>query len=270
MNHASISPPASPHYKPDLKADRATVHHYTKPIKTPRFPRNPCPSAHYTLSLLSSEHEAQRLFGSSFKLRSSVTGELLGPFALLSYTDAWIPRYCAYIHRAVLTTTLFTNRERELIVLSVASVTRAEYVVYAHRQIARSVGLSGSVVEGALGGAKFTDMLDLTKRESNVYRLASEMAGNWGRVSDATWRDVVAKDEPKAKGQEGWLEKEDVWEDIEVDGKPVEVEDGDEARLTREEVATLAQVLASTMFVSVLVNCADVEVPSEGGQAQQP
>lgn len=154
--------------------------------------------------------------------------------------------------------------------LSVASVTKAEHVVYVHRQIAGSVGLSGSVVEGVLGGARFADMLDLTKRERKVYRLASEMAGNWGRVSDATWRDVVVKDEPKGKGQEGWLEKGDVCENNEVDGKPVEMEDGDEGRLTREEVATLAQVLASTMFVSVLVNCANVEVPNEGGQAQQP
>lgn len=123
-NHAPISPPASPHLH-----DRPTVHHYQKPTKQPRFPRKPCPSAHYTLSLLSSEHEAQRLFGKSFTLRSPTTGELLGPFALLSYTDAWIPRYCAYIHRAVLTTTLFTSRERELIVLAVAGVTQAEYVV---------------------------------------------------------------------------------------------------------------------------------------------
>ena len=260
MNYAPISPPASPHLK-----DRATVYHYQKPTKQPRFPRNPCPSAHYTLSLLSSEHEAQRLFGKSFTLRSPITGELLGPFALLSYTDAWIPRYCAYIHRAVLTTTLFNSRERELIVLAVAGATRAEYVVYAHRRIARAVGLDAEQIEAALEGRAWTDMLDLSVREKNIYRLASEMAASWGRVADATWQAVVVKDKPKAKAQEGWLEKEDVWEDIEVDGQPVEV---DEGRLTREEVATLAQVLASTMFVSVLVNCADVEVPLESGQEQ--
>lgn len=51
------------------------------------------------------------------------------------------------------------------------------------------------------------EMVGLSAREESVYRLALEMARNWGRVSDETWRDVVTKDKPKAKGQEGWLER---------------------------------------------------------------
>lgn len=282
---APLSPPASPFPLSDAK-----VSHYTKPVKPPRFPRHPCPTSHYTLSLLSSEHEAQRLFGNSFTLRSPVTGELLGPFALLSYTDKWIPKYCRYIH-SVVSTTVFTLRERELVVLAVASVSEAGYVIYAHRRIAVSVGLSEDAVEAALHGEAWMEMLDLSAREKNVYRLASEMAKNWGRVSDETWRAVVVPDRPKARGQEGWLEKEVEEDEIENAGWDDEtdrsaidnskegntqVADGPAGakmpdRLTREEIATLAQVLASTMFVSILVNCADVEVPqSEADIVQQP
>lgn len=159
----------------------------------------------------------------------------------------------------MVSTPVFTARERELGVLAVAGVTRAEYVLYAHRRIASSVGLEEEIVEVALEGGEGVDMVGLSAREESVYRLALEMARNWGRVSDETWRDVVTKDKPKAKGQEGWLEREsEVWEDIEVDGRAVEM---DEGRLTREEVATLTQIVASSMFVSVLVNCADVQIP---------
>lgn len=269
MDQAPISPPVSPHGKPN----HTTLNNHTQPSPSPRFPRNPCPSAHHTLSLPHTEHEAQRLFGASFTLRSPTTGELLGPFALLAYTDGWIYRYCAYIHRVV-STPLFTARERELIVLVVAGVTQAAYVVCSHRRIATSVGLSASVVEGALSGFDVSARLDLSPRERNVYVLASEMARNWGRVRNETWDAVVVRDGPKTQGQQGWLGgDDDARADVEVDGAGVAgLEVGQEDRLTREEVATLAQVLASTMFASVLVNCADAEVQglerTEG--AEQP
>ncbi|KAF1925652.1 uncharacterized protein M421DRAFT_7677 [Didymella exigua CBS 183.55] len=262
-DHAPLSPPVSPTFAaPTFPPRDAKVNNYKKPDKTPRFPRHPCPTANYTLSLLRSQHQAQRLFGDSFTLRNPITGELLGPFAVLSYTDGRIPQYCSYIHSIVSTPT-FTQRERELIVLAVASVTRAEYVMYAHRRIAASVGLAGETIESALARFSWMEMMDLTPREKNVYRIASEMAGDWGRVGDDTWAAVVVKDKPKAKGQEGWLEREF----IDVDA--VTVETGDE-RLTRGEVAMLAQVLASTMFVSVLVNCADLDIGSEQEIVRQP
>lgn len=262
-DHVPLSPPASPTFAaPKLPLPDAKVNNYKRPAKTPRFPRHPCPTANYTLSLLRSQHQAQRLFGESFTLRNPLTGELLGPFAALSYTDGWIPQYCNYIH-SIISSPVFTLRERELIVLAVASVTRAEYVMYAHRRIAASVGLDSETIEGALARYLWTDMMDLTPRETNVYRIASEMAGNWGRVSDDTWAAVVVKDQPKARGQEGWLEREFV----DVDAEPVET--GDEG-LTRGEIATLAQVLASTMFVSVLVNCADLDIGTEEEIVGQP
>ncbi|KAJ4986380.1 hypothetical protein SVAN01_08072 [Stagonosporopsis vannaccii] len=283
---APLSPPLSPIFP----LPNAKVSHYTKPAIPPRFPRHPCPTPHYTLSLLSSEHEAQRLFGPSFTLRSPVTGELLGPFALLSYTDAWIPKYCRYIH-SVVSTPVFTLRERELIVLAVAGVTCAEYVVDSHREVAIAAGLRGETVQCALEGATWMEIIGLNGREKNVYRVASEMAGNWGRLGEETWRAVVAEDKAKTRREEGWLEGE-VAEDVGAEGDhngedvPADIENDKPSiasarseeenerkpqRLTREELATLAQVLASTMFVSVLVNCADVEAPqSETDIVQQP
>lgn len=259
----SLALPASPTFTvPKFPLPDAKVNNYKKPTKTPRFPRHPCPTANYTLSLLSAEHQAQRLFGQSFRLRNPITGELLGPFAVLSYTDGWIPRYCNYIH-SILSSSLFTLRERELIVLAVASVTRAEYVMHAHCRIAASVGLRDEAIEAALSRYGWMDMVDLSPREKNVYRIASEMAGNWGRVSDDTWAAVVVKDKPKAKGQEGWLEREFV--DVEK-----VIEDACEERLQRGEVAILAQVLASTMFVSVLVNCADLDIGAQEDVSRQP
>ncbi|KAF3051131.1 hypothetical protein E8E11_008713 [Didymella keratinophila] len=262
-NHVPLSPPASPTFAaPKYPLRDARVNNYKKPTETPRFPRPPCPTANYNLSLLSAEHQAQRLFGQSFTLRNPVTGELLGPFAVLSYTDGWIQRYCNYIH-SIVSSTLFTLRERELIVLAVASVTQAEYVMYAHRRIAGSVGLKEETIDAALKREGWMDMIDLSPREKNVYRIASEMAGNWGRVSDETWNAVVIKDKPKARGQEGWLEREFV--DVET-----QIEETCENRLQRGEVAMLAQVLASTMFVSVLVNVADLDIGAQEEKVEQP
>ncbi|KAJ4369504.1 hypothetical protein N0V86_009339 [Didymella sp. IMI 355093] len=251
-----LSPPASPTFvAPKFPLRDAKVSNYKKPSKTPRFPRHPCPTANYNLSLLSAEHQAQRLFGQSFALRNPKTGELLGPFAVLSYTDGWISRYCNYIH-SILSSSIFTLRERELIVLAVASVTRAEYIMHAHRRIAASVGLDDETIEGALVRYSWMDMMNLSPREKNVYRIASEMAENWGCVSDETWAAVVVKDKPKAKGQEGWLEREFI--DV-----GAEIVEACGERLQRGEVATLAQMLAGTMFVSVLVNCADLDLGVE-------
>ncbi|KAG9199088.1 hypothetical protein G6514_009104 [Epicoccum nigrum] len=232
----------------------------------PRFPPHPYPTAHHTLSLLSSEHTAQRLFGPAFTLRSPATGALLGPFALLAYTDACIPAYCRYIH-GLLATPLFTPRERHLIILAAAGLTRAQFVAQRYRQDAGTAGLSDEIVERVLSGEAAAPVPRLTARERNVYALARELAGSWGRVRDETWRSAVVQDKPRRRAQEGWLEPEPEHEPEQYEDKDEEKEEkeGGSERLTREEVATLAQVLASALFVSVLVNCA------EGGEAvQQP
>ena len=113
-----------------------------------------------------------------------------------------------------------------------------------------------------MSGEEWRRVPGLSARERIVYRLASEMAGGWGRVGEETWGAVVVKDAPRGRGLGGWLEPElesvsEVYEG-ELGGEKGEGrgESGGE-RLTREEVATLAQVLASALFVGVLVNCAE-------------
>ena len=256
---APPSPPQSPLFP--LPSAEALSPANAKPSPAPpRFPPDPCPTAHHTLSLLSSEHTAQRLFGPSFTLRCPSTGALLGPFALLSYTDAWIPAYCRYIHNT-LATPLFTLRERDIIVLAAAGVTQAHFLVQSYRKNAGEAGFCKETIECVLSREAWQRIPGLSARERNVYRLASEMAGSWGRVGEETWRAVVVRDEPKRRGQEGWLEPEPEPEPepklYEQEGK----EGGQRERLTKKEVATLAQVLASALFMSVLVNCAEAAVP---------
>lgn len=192
------------------------------------------------------------------------------------------PKYCRYIH-SILSTSVFSVRERELIVLAAASVTQAEYVTCVHRRLATSVGLSAETVNSVLAGEVCNEFLDLNSREKNVYRMAREMARYWGRVKEETWEAVLIQDEPKPRRQDGWLETEP---DAEI-GRENEFRrvigaaangsckagvdvaeqmdsscpDRNSDRLSRGEIATLAQVLASTMFVSVLVNCAETQVP---------
>jgi hypothetical protein len=143
-----------------------------------------------------------------------------------------------------------------------------QFVVQRYRQDAGTAGLSDETVERVLSGEAAAQVPRLTARERNVYALARELAGSWGRVRDETWRSVVVQDKPRRRAQEGWLEPEPEPEPEKCEDKDEEKEEspgGGSERLTREEVATLAQVLASALFVSVLVNCA------EGGEAvQQP
>lgn len=267
-NHVAPTNPTAPPDSPLLPSASAksllpttAKQSPSPPPHAPRFPPHPHPTAHHTLSLLSSEHTAQHLFGPSFTLRCPSTKTLQGPFALLAYTDAVIPHYCRYIHGA-LASPLFSPRERELIVLAAAGVTEAKFLGKGYGQYEGEEGLTAETVGGVVRGEEWMRVPGLSARERNLYRLASEMAGSWGRVGEETWRAVVLQDKPKRGAQEGWLEPElesGVYEDEEEEGG------GEGERLTREEVATLAQVLASALFVSVLVNCA------EGGEgALQP
>ena len=117
--------------------------------------------------------------------------------------------------------------------------------------------MAAETVGAVMRGDAWGRVPGLSGRERNLYRLASEMAGGWGRVGEETWGAVVVVEDRRGeRGVDGWLEPEPelasgVYEDGEEGGA------GGGERLTREEVATLAQVLASALFVSVLVNCAE-------------
>ena len=88
--------------------------------------------------------EAVRVINTTYdgkvQIRDSA-GNLLGPFAALIYTPRTFLLYLNHITTAV-TTSLLTPRERELATLVTASVTKSEFVVYAHRKIALTLGIT--------------------------------------------------------------------------------------------------------------------------------
>jgi 4-carboxymuconolactone decarboxylase len=189
-----------------------------------RFP--PIPSSDLSDSQKQANEEAEKTvraaFGSSFSLTDS-NGTLLGPFTVLTYTpNSFVP----YLHHtaSVLLTSLFSARERELATLAVCSVTKAEYVRYAHMKIGMAVGLSEEQVDGAVEGKLD---LGLEGREMLVYELALVMAKSFGKLNDEAWER----------------------------GRTV---------LGRDGMAALSQIVASYLHSSILVNLAQTKVPGDG------
>ena len=191
-----------------------------------RFP--PIPESEFTPAQETAYSEAIRVvreaFGSSFSLTDS-TGALLGPFAVLMYTPNTLTPYLQHTASVLLKSQL-SARERELATLSVVSITKAEYIRYAHMKIGIAVGLSQEQVEGAVAGK---EDLGLEEREKAVYDIALEMGRNYGRLSDESWE----------RGRE---------------------------TLGREGMAALSQVVASYLHSSVLVNLAEVQVPKNDAE----
>lgn len=138
------------------------------------------------------------------------------------YTPNTFVPYVQHLY-AVLSTPLFSPRERELATLAVCAVTRAQYVDYAHKRIAISVGLTPEQVEAAVAGN--AEGLEV-ERERVVYELSLEMARSFGRVEDERW-DVGTR------------------------------------ILGRERMAALAHIVAAYMYTSLLVNLAELEVPAD-------
>ncbi|OAG06043.1 uncharacterized protein CC84DRAFT_1053698, partial [Paraphaeosphaeria sporulosa] len=114
-------------------------------------------------------------------------GNLLGPFGALSYTPDVLAPYLAFAVK-VNTTPLLTPRERELAIIATTSVTKSEYVAYAHRKAGLSAGLSDSQISAALEGK---DVAGLGEKENVVYRLGLELARGYGKVSDTVFEGAV-------------------------------------------------------------------------------
>lgn len=144
---------------------------------------------------------------------------------MLMYTPNTLTPYLQH-NASVLLKSQLSVRERELATLSVVSVTKAEYVRYAHMKIGVAVGLSQEQVEGAVSGK---EDLGLEEREKVVYDLALEMGRSYGRLSDKSWE----------RGRKA---------------------------LGREGMAALSQVVASYLHSSVLVNLAEVQTPEDDAE----
>lgn len=165
------------------------------------------------------EKLVKEVFGSSFQLKDP-QGNLLGPFGILSYTPTTFLAYLNYT-QAYTTLPTLTPKERELSILATASVTNSAYILYAHKSIAVTVGLTPLQAESASKG-KVPD--NLQDREAFVYSLALKIAQKFGTFSDELFGQAVAE-------------------------------------LGREGVAQLSQLVGGYLLSSVLVNVADVAVP---------
>lgn len=184
----------------------------------PRFPPGEQNDAQKA-AFAEAEKRVRETFGSNFKLKDD-QGNLLGPFAILSYTsESFLP----YLNFAAAVNTLpyITARERELTALATGFVTQTPYIVYAHKNIGMTMGLSQEQVDDAAEG-KSPEALE--EREKLVYDLALEMAKTSGKVTDEQFQ-------------------------LGVQG------------IGREGVSSIAQLVGAYLLGSVLVNGADVTVP---------
>jgi len=118
---------------------------------------------------------------------STDTGRLIGPFNPALLTPAISS---AFLDLAVAEqkNTSLGKRSREVIILTVGAVWRSPYELYAHRAVARQVGLPDEAVrtlaDGGLPG-------DLTETETMVHRVARALSGEH-RLDDALYRDAEA------------------------------------------------------------------------------
>ncbi|KAF2656620.1 hypothetical protein K491DRAFT_553035, partial [Lophiostoma macrostomum CBS 122681] len=158
-------------------------------------------------------------YGSSFQLKDA-DGNLLGPFGPLSFTTNTLLPYLNYTS-ATTQVGVITPKERELATLATVSVTGSEYIIYAHKKIGISVGLTQKQVNDAAKGHVPNKLGD---REQYVYVLALKLANDYGSISDRTFKNAVKE-------------------------------------LGRNGTSQVAQMVGSYLLSSVLVNLADVKVP---------
>ncbi|KAL5452782.1 hypothetical protein PMIN06_005811 [Paraphaeosphaeria minitans] len=202
---------------------RQPLHQRTRPAMSPPAPR--FPSAALTpaqqADLAAAETAVRDTFGPGIELKDAA-GSLLGPFGPLSYTPASLAPYLAFAV-AVSTTPLLTPRERELATLATTSVTRCDYVAYAHRKAGLSAGLSDPQVSAALAGK---EVEGLSEKETVVYGLGLGLARGYGKVGDEVFEGAVGV-------------------------------------LGRQGVSAVAQVVGAYALAGVLVGVAGVGAPAE-------
>jgi 4-carboxymuconolactone decarboxylase len=160
-------------------------------------------------------------FGTNFELHDS-QGELLGPFAPLTYTPTTFIPWLQYGH-SVVTMPQVSARERELATLAVCSTTHAEFILYAHKRISLSLGLSKKQVEAAAEGKM---PQSLNEQESVVYEIGLGIARGLGKLESEQW------------------------------------EKGDKV-LGKEKMAALLQIVGWYLLSSVLVNGAESPTPPD-------
>ncbi|PWY80064.1 hypothetical protein BO83DRAFT_435101 [Aspergillus eucalypticola CBS 122712] len=165
------------------------------------------------------------------------SGVILGPYSPLYYTPSIIKPWFAFAY-SIGSQPHVTAREKELAILATLAEHRAPYVQYAHLHSARAAGFSQEQIAQALQGQQLQPPAGLSDAEQAVYMAALAMARSRGPIS-------------------------------------TEVFDAAVAALGREKVAEVAHVVGGYMYVCLLSNLANEEVPGgdvageEGGRVDE-
>lgn len=189
---------------------------------TPQLERFPLgqQSAEQQAAFADVEKKVNELFGSNFRLKDE-EGNLAGPFGTLSYTPNGFTPYVKYMYE-INATAHFSAKERELATLATCSVTKADFVIYAHKIIGQGAGLTKEQVDKLVEGVCPDD---LQGREKLICETALHMAKNYGKMDDERFETVSAV-------------------------------------IGRDGMSALAQIVGAFLLNGVLVNVANVRTPS--------
>ncbi|PYH69783.1 carboxymuconolactone decarboxylase family protein [Aspergillus vadensis CBS 113365] len=154
------------------------------------------------------------------------SGVILGPYSPLYYTPSIIKPWFSFAY-SIGSQPHVTAREKELAILATLAEHRAPYVQYAHSHSARAAGFSQEQIAQALQGQHQQPPAGLSDAEQAAYMAALAMARSRGPISTEDFKTAVAA-------------------------------------LGREKVAELAHVVGGYMYVCLLSNLANEEVPDGG------
>lgn len=118
-----------------------------------------------------------------------------------------------------------SDQERELCSLATLSVIDSPYPRFAHKIIAGEVGLAPSAIQAAMKG---TPHSTLSETEAAVYRLARVLAESRGPIADHDFQTALS-------------------------------------HLDRKKILAVVHMVVSYIYVSLLTNTGDGEVPTESG-----
>lgn len=123
--------------------------------------------------------------GAGFQARTEAD-ELIGPFNPLLLTPALSSAFFEF-QLAEQKHTSLSERCREVVILTVGAVWQAPYELYAHRAVARHVGLSDAAVRILADGGLPED---LSEAETLAHRVARALSVEH-RLDEALYRDAV-------------------------------------------------------------------------------
>jgi len=112
-------------------------------------------------------------------------GKLIGPFNPYLYSTGITPGFLAWMHADSAHTRL-DPKTHEVVILTVGSIWKSPYEMYAHSAVARTVGLSEAVVDGLCRGETPPG---LTRGQLLAHQFASQLTREH-QVGDELYRET--------------------------------------------------------------------------------